>query len=599
MDGGLALWGAAGGSCAGIVHWVYQPAHQATAWLRVSVNTPYIAFPMREDTRQFLETQLELMRSPLVLGPVISQPEIAQVPEIRDREAPIVWLGTKIKAASVGQSELVQVSFEARNPADAARVVNAIVDTYLDFRGRDNSEQVQRVVELLEEEKARRMHEVNLMRDTIRELAKQATGKDPFAPKSRNDTAAIHPLADLQARLVNAEVERQILEARVKAFGESLAKPAEVSEAKLDQAVEQHPNVQALRAELLEKKSRLQDYERTLVQGVKIPVTCGWTSKFAATNRAYKRPARDCDSIRKELAEKLNGERKDELAKLRNTLNDSRVVEQLLRDRNKSLLKEAKEATGDTLQLEFKQAELARAEKVLGLIAERALQLRTEQRAPAKIALLQKADDRTTIVDRAGYQKQIALATLAGLCLPLLLVVSWEWLARRVSNAEQIEVHARLPVLGEIARLPVRFDRAGRLVAARGKRPGAFRGERGQSADLSGAFRSASRHAGAGDHQRLEQRRKDQHCPATGGEHCPGLRPTGSADRRRHAVARHSPSVADAAGTGDGGSPQPPMFGAGRDRDGLEQLCPRHARRQARFQSTQASRQRGLEGVVG
>ena len=279
---------------AGIVHWVYQPAHQATAWLRVSVNTPYIAFPMREDTRQFLETQLELMRSPLVLGPVISQPEIAQVPEIRDREAPIVWLGTKIKAASVGQSELVQVSFEARNPADAARVVNAIVDTYLDFRGRDNSEQVQRVVELLEEEKARRMHEVDLMRDTIRELAKQATGKDPFAPKSRNDTAAIHPLADLQARLVNAEVERQILEARVKAFGESLAKPAEVSEAKLDQAVEQHPNVQALRAELLEKKSRLQDYERTLVQGVKIPVTCGWTSKFAATNRAYKRPARDC-----------------------------------------------------------------------------------------------------------------------------------------------------------------------------------------------------------------------------------------------------------------------------------------------------------------
>ncbi len=128
---------------------------------------------------------MELMRSPLVMGPVISQPEIAQVPEIRDREAPIVWLGTKIKAASVGQSELVQISFDARSPADAARVVNAVVDTYLDFRGRDNSEQVQRVIELLEEEKDRRMHEVDLMRDTIRELAKQATGKDPFAPKSR------------------------------------------------------------------------------------------------------------------------------------------------------------------------------------------------------------------------------------------------------------------------------------------------------------------------------------------------------------------------------------------------------------------------------
>ena len=43
-----------------------------------------------------------------------------------------------------------------------------------------------------------------------------------------------------------------------------------------------------------------------------------------------------------------------------------------------------------------------------------------------------------------------------GLCFPLPLVVGWEWFARRVSDSQQIELHARLPVLGEIARLPVR-----------------------------------------------------------------------------------------------------------------------------------------------
>ena len=75
---------------------------------------------------------MELMRSPLVLGPVVSRPEIAQVPEIRDQEAPIVWLGSKIKASRVGQSELVKISFEPAAPPTAARVVNAVVDTYLD-----------------------------------------------------------------------------------------------------------------------------------------------------------------------------------------------------------------------------------------------------------------------------------------------------------------------------------------------------------------------------------------------------------------------------------------------------------------------------------
>jgi capsular exopolysaccharide synthesis family protein len=120
------------------------------------------------------------------------------------------------------------------------------------------------------------------------------------------------------------------------------------------------------------------------------------------------------------------------------------------------------------VQLEFKQAELSRAEDVLALIAERAIKLRTEQRAPTRVTLLKKADESTAPVNTP--YKWMSLAGLTGLFFPLLLVVGWEWLARRVSDSQQIEVHAHLPVLGEVARLPVRLGLAHRSSSRRAGR---------------------------------------------------------------------------------------------------------------------------------
>ena len=104
--------------------------YQAAAWLRIADAPPYIAFEAREDSRRFLKTQMELIRSPLVLGPVVSQPEIAQLHDLRDQEAPIDWLAKKVRANPVGGSELFEISFESRYPDEAAKLVTAIVNIF-------------------------------------------------------------------------------------------------------------------------------------------------------------------------------------------------------------------------------------------------------------------------------------------------------------------------------------------------------------------------------------------------------------------------------------------------------------------------------------
>jgi polysaccharide biosynthesis transport protein len=246
-----------------------------------------------------------------------------------------------------------------------------------------------------------------------------------------------------------------------------------VPEGKVDQAVEQHPRIQALMVAILENKERLKDYERTLVRGKLDPHYTQLDEQIHRDEHAIQEVRKDKElreSVRKELATREASERRDELARLQIALNKSRILERRLKDRIASMWKEAKEATGDTVQLEFKERDLARAEKVLEMIAQRVLQYKTEQNAPAKVTLAYRANKDTTIVDRSGYQRRILLAGLAGFCFPLLLVVGWEWLARRVSDVEQIERHARLPVLGEIARLPVRFDRSHNQLSERAGR---------------------------------------------------------------------------------------------------------------------------------
>ena len=587
---------------AGVVYLTFSPVYKAKAWLRICDNTPFVAFQSREDPRRFLETQMALMRSPLVIGPVVSRPEIAQLPEIRKQETPVDWLGTKINAASVDQSEYVAISFESPSPASSAMVVNAVVDTYLDLRGRDDSEQVQRVIELLEEEKDRRIREVDSMRETIRELAKQATGKDPFARKSRKDTEEPNPLADLQANLIKAEVERQILEARVKAFEESVGRRSRrwttsdwIGRSKSTQRPEDEGRTDGEEGAAAGIRAHAVARER------RIPFTSRWRRKSAATRRPFKRSARLCGKTSAKTSVKSRrAEGKERGGKT------PPILEQRLRRRA------ASPRTGAIAPEKCEGGiggHPANGVQTGGIGAGRTsvdVDCGAGDQAPngAAGAVAGNAHARGP-TNRSCPCKQsrfngCRLAGLTGLCLPLLLVVGWEWFARRVCDSEQIELHTRLPVLGEIARLPARSEISPRALSRRsGEHLGLFE----ESIDGLRTCLALS-----------ESLRDMQALAITSASNSEGKTSiaiqlavsiarasgqAGFADRRRHAIARHPPAAADEARARTGGGSQPPMLGAGRHRDGLEQQRPRHARRKTLRQPAQASRQRRVEGSSG
>jgi len=103
------------------------------------------------------------------------------------------------------------------------------------------------------------------LRENVRELAKQVTGKDPFTDRQEVAAPQARSLADLSSRLVAAEVDEEILAAKLKVLEGMYAKQAVVlPEAVVEKAIADSPQVQKVWESLTEKKTRLADLESRL-----------------------------------------------------------------------------------------------------------------------------------------------------------------------------------------------------------------------------------------------------------------------------------------------------------------------------------------------
>ena len=439
-----------------LIWYFFQPVYRATAWIKIEDTQPYIAYQSKEESLRFVQTQVELIRGPLVLGPVVGQPEVAQLPELREENDPIQWLTEKINVSSVGESELYRVTYEGPDPKGSALLVNAVVDGYFNLREQDEAARTQRVIELLDQEQDRRGREVNDLRHRVRELSREIYGNDPIAASSSTVTVvANHPLEALRQRLITAEVDRQTMEARIKAFEESMEHDPDVPEIYVEMAVDESSDTQELQALLMSKRSLLERTAAVALNGQENP--------------AYRRLKREVESLeqallrariqsRPRIKERMQAmaamERRNELAQMRATLESYRAIEDRLNQQYETEVESLTESGDRSLELEFARAELAREEAVHEQIAQRALALHTEMRAPARVTLMKRATPPSIPVEEIPW-KNIALASLMSLCVPFGIAMLWERNVRRISDSEQLGAQSTFPMVAEIARLPM------------------------------------------------------------------------------------------------------------------------------------------------
>ena len=453
------------GIVAGLVAYLlFTPQYEAAAWIQIDEVPMHLAFESRAEggqSKAYVQTQIELLRHPRVIAPVLANAEIAGIPEIAEQNDPARWLSRQVRVKQVGQSELYTVAFACSSPKGAAQVVNAVLDSYFKLREQEDAGRTSRVVELLDQASRQRAGEVSRLRESVRELAKQVTGRDPFIEKADGQQGIKNPLSELQARLVTAEVEEEIYKARVQALGEFVAKqPVEGYEGLVERNVEMDHEVQALKATIA-KREELAATRKSMLSE-KNPDD----ANHQESQRAIARDQETLDKRRAQLREELTelakkevkGKRDQDLAALRGEWENRRITKQLLGERYKSELGRVQQLSGNSLDLKFKQDELARAEKVFDLIAERSVRLQTERGAPPRVARVQNADP--PVVPEQVFPFKTAIpATLIGLCLPMALAVLRERLLPRIGDPGTFEKQCNLKVVAEVSRFPAASTR--------------------------------------------------------------------------------------------------------------------------------------------
>ena len=404
------LLAAAGGTT---VYLLFEPVYEAAAWFKIEERTPYLAFESKDEGRSklFFQTQIETIRSPLVLGPVIKRPEIASVPEIARQADKVAWLAKQIKVASVGESELFRISVRGPDPKDAADVVNAVTESYFKLRDQSDTERNQRIIDLLSQEKDKRSKEVMRLRDNLRTLAKQATGKDPFRGQDGGGLAAEASAgrpgepADRRRRSSGPCWRRGSRRPRrnwPRSGRKGACRRSEASRCRSRRSpcATRWPTRSSKRAP---KSSGRRRSSPPSGRADRDRARCGQGQAVAGPRPSggrdpQRRARRSTIAGGDEAAGATRGgigdawpsgprrerrrsqRRMEELAKMRSDRGslprDGEDAQGALRRSNG---RTSEQSSGDTMELGFKRDELARAEKVFELIAQRAVQLQTER----------------------------------------------------------------------------------------------------------------------------------------------------------------------------------------------------------------------------
>ena len=122
------------GSLAAIVLFlIHLPQYQAMASIQVRSAKPRF---LDEDIvvnryEEFVNTQIELLRSNVVIDRMLEMPDVARLPIIRQLSNKREWLQKKLKIVRHGKSEIVTISIKTFSKESSENIVNAVVDSYL------------------------------------------------------------------------------------------------------------------------------------------------------------------------------------------------------------------------------------------------------------------------------------------------------------------------------------------------------------------------------------------------------------------------------------------------------------------------------------
>lgn len=472
-----------GGGGAAAVWFFYEPPFVAFTEVRVYEVADRLLFDTQQDAgfATYKQTQMRLVKSPVVLSAALRNPEIARLPMVRELEHPVHWLEEHLQVTSPA-SEFVRISLEGDRPKDLAALVNAIREAYLkDFveaeqqRKRERKRDLERVQSDIE-------NELRLEQQEMQALAEALHTSDSETLSVKQQMAAEY---FGQLRREHARIRFELMNLRVElAAQDGPDGSAEADERLVAARLERTSEIQQLDAELYGLKRLLRTRSERVAAGH--PALADLERRIAQATEERDRLE---EELRPELLEEVQQQtaagRKAELAEMQKRATILAAQEKEIREELGTEELETQQMGYSSYQLELQKKRVTQIEQVAERVKEKLQQFEVELEAPPRVqSYLPAVVPHTPEIGTRN--KLAALAGLGGFACIAGLLIWTDYLARKVSSADEVSRTLGMPILGTLPVMP-RWMLDGRNKHL-GARPALMRGLWKESIDSTRAM---------------------------------------------------------------------------------------------------------------
>lgn len=460
---GLAALAAALAATAAYI--VVPPAkYTAQAMLHVAAEQPRILVKTAESQSEYSSyqrTQLAMLRSRLVLGTALKRPEIAQSPTIKQQVEPVEWLDKQLKIDFAESSEILRISLSGIDPVEPAKLVNAVVQAYLDEVVNVEVSQRRERADMLKEVWNRYQENLRSKRDEVRRLSMTAGSDDKQAlAVLRHSEAEQLAKADAELSRTRDEMRRLRIELDVAQRSQAANQTSPVA---IADVIARDPTVATLSSQADRARSKYDQLRRATRDAADPSVLAAAQAYEAAramleARRAQARPAA-IEQVT--LQSRTSG---PNLAALGERIEVLEGLESLQAEDVKRLMDRGRTMTQASVDLNATREEIFHADELARRIGGEVEALNLELRAPARIRLRERAETSRS-KDELRQIKASGAAAVGAFALALFGVSFWEFHARRVASPDDLRLGLGVRVVGTLPLLP----KGRQLDARRGK----------------------------------------------------------------------------------------------------------------------------------
>ncbi|MEN6451575.1 MAG: AAA family ATPase [Thermoguttaceae bacterium] len=416
---------------------------------------PYALDPVRFEI--YKNTQEQRLLSRPVLNNALHKPEVGQIAVLKEQADPIDWLMHHISVDFPQRAEVMSVSVSRSDPDEALILVRAVIDSYMSEVVNVERELKNKRFQELESACTAKDQEMRNKREQMKPWSRDVGTTDTDMLTTRTKLI-LEELTLKSGELARSQTEIAKLRGEVAGQKALLAnvEKTEANPVDLEMLKNNDPMVREMAMELAMKKMDQNYTMGTAKQGVNTVYVTRTQDQLKMLENQYNERV---EVLRQKVLDRQRAAIQEKLVQFETQL---KSMEDQLAKATKELNEKRQEAEKigiSSVELEMARAELKHDDLQLAEWNNEKEKLRIELRSPPRIQVVQQPEKPllpSNFVWRLGVTM---LLTMGGLCCPAVLLTLWDTRTRRINTTEDVSKGLRLPVIGQVPRIPSRVIR--------------------------------------------------------------------------------------------------------------------------------------------